>query len=118
MKCLACTTENDPSALFCKKCGAKLIAQKNQDTVDVDKVVNLFLLIIGSGLVVSLFYFVINLLEFIDVYSIRPLRIITNLVVPVVTLVAAILMPHQKAKVFLFVAFALELVIFIKYSLL
>ncbi|WP_405269375.1 hypothetical protein [Cellulophaga sp. Ld12] len=118
MKCLACTTENDPSALFCKKCGAKLITQKNQDTVDVDKVVNLFLLIIGSGLIVSLFYFVINLLEFIDVYSIRPLRIITNLVVPVVTLIAAILMPHQKAKVFLFVAFALEIVIFIKYSLL
>ncbi|WP_158974267.1 zinc ribbon domain-containing protein [Cellulophaga sp. L1A9] len=116
MKCVACSTENIPSALFCKRCGAKLIPQKNQNNEDVDKIVNLFMLIIGSGLVVSLFYFVINILEFIDIYSIQPIRIITNLIVPIVTLVAAILMPNQKAKVFLFIAFALEIMIFVRYN--
>ncbi|WP_165749992.1 zinc ribbon domain-containing protein [Cellulophaga sp. Z1A5H] len=118
MNCIACSTENIPSALFCKNCGAKLVPQKNQNNEDVDKIVNLFMLIIGSGLVVSLFYFFINLIEYIDIYSITPVRIITSLVVPVVTLVAAILMPHQKAKVFLFVAFTLEIIFFIRYSIL
>jgi uncharacterized paraquat-inducible protein A len=116
MKCVACSTENIPSALFCKRCGAKLNVPKNQNNEDTEKIVNLFMLIIGASLFISLFYFVVNLTEYTEIYGSRYFRGIIGLIVPATTVISAILMPHQKAKVFLFIAFALEILFFVKYN--
>lgn len=119
MKCIVCTTENNDTAQFCKNCGNKLtVSIPTSDNENTDKIVNLFMLVIGSNLFVGLFYFVINMLEFIEIYSLSFVTIITNLIVAITTLVAAILMPNQKAKIFLFIAFALEILFFIGYRLL
>ncbi len=118
MKCLNCSIINSENAQFCKNCGTELsfVATTTQNIDKPDKSINLLLIVMGTGLLMSLFYLIINKITSIDFGRIYMyLHIATSIISFTVTLIAAILIPNKKAKIFLFIFLFFELILFVAY---
>jgi len=89
------------------------MAAPNTDTPD--KSINLLLIVMATGLFISLFYFINNILNINLGYNF--LNIVTTIISLTVTLVVAIIIPNKKAKIFLFISLFLQVLFFIGYKI-
>jgi hypothetical protein len=115
MNCTKCNIENIEGAQFCKNCGAKLNQTQIFEEKNSNKVITLFVAVISSFILVELFYFAGTKFDFEYVYEITDIPTLMTFIPTITLLIAALLMPNQKAKIALFIAFAIMFTFLVGY---
>ncbi|ADV48016.1 zinc ribbon domain-containing protein [Cellulophaga sp. E16_2] len=109
MKCTACRIENKENAQYCRNCGAPLHPTNQAPDSSSNKTIWLLLAVIASFVVVELGYFLISTFELDFIYDVVNLFSFMTLIPTLTLLIAAVLIPNQKAKIALFIGFGLML---------
>ncbi len=109
MKCTACSVLNTEEAQYCRNCGASLYPTNEAPDASSSKTIWLLIAVIASFVVVELGYFVISTFQLDFIYDMINLSSFMTLIPTLTLLIAAVLMPNQKAKIALFIGFGLML---------
>ncbi|AIY11969.1 zinc ribbon domain-containing protein [Cellulophaga baltica] len=109
MKCTTCSVLNTEEAQYCRNCGASLYPTNEAPDAGSSKTIWLLIAVIASFVVVELGYFVISTFQLDFIYDMINLSSFMTLIPTLTLLIAAVLMPNQKAKIALFIGFGLML---------